>query len=575
MRSLVHTVSVVLAAWVVLGCGPRPGPEPRAAGSSASAELGRQLEPFYSAYLEAYPQRAVELGYHEYDGKLPDITPSGLAAEAQRLREARAAFERIEPAALRPDERIERGVVLFAIRSDLFQLEQRDPFRNPQYYVGPLALTPYISRPYAGAAERARAVLRIAEQAPAFLRQAESNLDPNMPRPWIETALKQIQGMGGFVRSEVAPALPGLSPELDAELRAALGGMAQALDRFAAVLEQRLAAADDAFALGEATFLRMLEETQGVRITLPELERMARADLERNLRALETCVREIDPNRPLREVVDLVRSDKPPAQEVLATASAQAAHARAFVAEHGIASIPTADVAETRVTPPYLRYNLAFLDGAGPFERLALPSFYYITPPDPAWPEAKQRDYVPDRWSLFSVTVHEVWPGHFLHSLHVKRQPSRVLRTFGNYAMTEGWAHYAEELMWEQGLDRNPRFRVGQLLMALLRNVRFVSAIGLHARGMTVEQSAALFREQAFQDEGNAQQQAARGTFDPMYLSYTLGKLMILKLRADYRARREAAGEAFSLADFHDRFLSHGSAPIPLIREAMLGPRSD
>jgi uncharacterized protein (DUF885 family) len=383
--------------------------------------------------------------------------------------------------------------------------------------------------------------------------------------------------MIAFVQNDVPAALPGLDPALDAELRAALAGMAAALQRFADALTARLPAATSDYALGEETLLRMLRETQGVAISLSELERIAEEDLARNTAALEAAARAIDPSRDVRAVVAEVIADKPAVAEMVATASAQAVEARAFVLERGLVTIPSSNLAEVRETPPYMRFNIAFLDGSGPFEKTRMPSFYYISPPEASWPEEQQRQYVPDRSSLASITVHELFPGHYLHALHMKKQRSRVLRTFRNYATSEGWAHYAEELMAEHGFAPSreaARFRVGQLVMALVRNVRFVSAIGLHARGMTVEQSAALFRERALQDPGNAEQQAARGTFDPMYGRYTLGKLMIRKLRDDYRAREEAAGRAFSLREFHDRFLSYGAPPIPVIRQEMLGPQA-
>jgi hypothetical protein len=206
----------------------------------------------------------------------------------------------------------------------------------------------------------------------------------------------------------------------------------------------------------------------------------------------------------------------------------------------------------------------------GPFEKEALPSFYYISPPDPSWPREQQLAYLPGRTDLLAVSIHEVWPGHFLQHLHQEQVDSRILQSFSNSPFTEGWAHYTEEMMvWDAGFRRqDPAVQVGVLVTALLRNVRFLAAIGLHTQGMTAEEAERLFREKAFQDVGNARQQAVRGTFDPMYLSYTLGKLMIYKLREDWRAR---VGEAFSLKDFHDRFLSYGSAPIPTIRRAMLG----
>jgi uncharacterized protein (DUF885 family) len=206
------------------------------------------------------------------------------------------------------------------------------------------------------------------------------------------------------------------------------------------------------------------------------------------------------------------------------------------------------------------------------FETRPLPSFYYISPPDPKWPEPEQRAYVQSRQSLLFTTIHEVWPGHFLDRLHRVRLPSKIIRSFGSYASNEGWAHYVEEMMWDEGAaGTDPRAHIAQLLQALMRNGRFLAAIGLHTRGMTIPDAQKLFIEQAFQDVGTAKQQSMRGTLDPMYLNYTLGKLMLLKLRADWRAK---AGAAFDLRAFHDRVLSYGDAPLPIIRRAMLGSDS-
>jgi uncharacterized protein (DUF885 family) len=565
-------------------CPPRPAPvqhakvvEPAAPAAPAKqvpSPLAALLDRYYWSQLEAEPPRGARLGYHQYDGRLPDVSPVAIGADEQRLRTTLGELEAVDPAGLSERERLEQQSALYEIRGDLFAHSQRDPYRNPLYYVNALGLTSYISRPYAEVDQRARAVLAIARAAPAYLAQADENLEPNLPRPWIDTAHKQFAGMIGFVRDDVPKALTGLDPALDAELRAALAGMADALQRFTDALAARLPNATNDYALGEQTFLRMLSETQGVTVTLEQLERIGQDDLTRNSTALEAAARAIDPSRDTRTVVAEVIADKPAIADMVATASAQAVEARAFVLERGLVTIPSTHLAEVRETPPYMRFNIAFLNGSGPFEKKRMPTFYYISPPETSWPEDQQRAYVPDRSSLASITVHELFPGHYLHALHMKKQRSRVLRTFRNYATSEGWAHYAEELMADHGFapsQQAARFRVGQLVMALVRDVRFVSAIGLHARGMTVEQSAALFRERALQDAGNAEQQAARGTFDPMYGSYTLGKLLILKLRADYRAREEAAGRTFVLRDFHDRFLSYGAPPIPVIRQEMLG----
>jgi len=197
-----------------------------------------------------------------------------------------------------------------------------------------------------------------------------------------------------------------------------------------------------------------------------------------------------------------------------------------------------------------------------------MPSTYFIAAADPSWSKAEQLAYVPSKATLLFTTVHEVWPGHFLQFLHANRAPDPFARLFVGYAFAEGWAHYAEEMMWEYGLgDQSPELHIGQIVDALMRDARLLSAIGLHTGGMTVQQSEQMFREQAYQDPGNARQQAARGTYDPAYLNYTMGKLMIRKLRLDWT---ESRGGRSSWKEFHDTFLSYGGPPIPLVRGAML-----
>ena len=218
--------------------------------------------------------------------------------------------------------------------------------------------------------------------------------------------------------------------------------------------------------------------------------------------------------------------------------------------------------------PPYMRQNSAYIDIPGPYEK-GLPSTYYISPPDPSWSKEDQLAYIPGEKDLLFTSIHEVWPGHFTQFLHANRSKNEVNRVFVGYAFAEGWAHYTEEMMCEVGVCKgDPGRKIGQLLNALLRNARYLSAIGLHARGMTVEESEKMFREQAHQDAGNARQQAARGTYDPAYLNYTMGKLMILKLREDWTKTR---GGRDAWKAFHDEFLSYGGPPVPLVREAMLG----
>jgi len=262
-----------------------------------------------------------------------------------------------------------------------------------------------------------------------------------------------------------------------------------------------------------------------------------------------------------------VQNRKPP-EGAVKGAARQLPDLRRFLEDNNIVSIPGTEEALVDEAPPHRRFNAAYIDIPGPFES-GLPSVYYIAPPDPTWSEEDQLAYIPGETDLLAISVHEVWPGHFLQFLHANRARNNVGQHFSTYSYTEGWAHYTEQMMVDAGLgDGDPEVRIGQLLNALLRNVRYLSAIGLHAEGMTVEESRAMFTEKAYQDFGNATQQAYRGTYDPGYLNYTLGKLMINKLRSDWtrgRGGEEAWGK------YHDAFLSFGSPPVPLIRKQMLG----
>jgi uncharacterized protein (DUF885 family) len=252
----------------------------------------------------------------------------------------------------------------------------------------------------------------------------------------------------------------------------------------------------------------------------------------------------------------------------VAGAQRQLAELKYFIMAKQLVTIPGSAEARVAESPPYMRWNLAYINIPGPYEE-GLPATYYVAPPDPAWSAAERRAYLPGEAKLRFVSVHEVWPGHFLQYLHAHRAASKFGQLFTSYAFTEGWAHYSEEMMWEAGLGSgDPETHIGQILEALLRNVRFLSAMALHTGRMTVAESEEMFREAAFVDAGNARQQAARGTFDPAYLNYTLGKFMIRKLRADWIA---AQGGREDWHAFHDAFLSRGAPPIPLVRAALLG----
>jgi Bacterial protein of unknown function (DUF885) len=300
---------------------------------------------------------------------------------------------------------------------------------------------------------------------------------------------------------------------------------------------------------------------------IDELYKIGMTDLIRNQQALKAACARFNPKSTPGGCMMEMGASKPQGGPV-AEARRQLPELRQFLVDNDVVSIPGEELALVEEAPPYNRQNAAYIDIPGPYEK-GLSSIYYIAPPDPAWSPEEQTAFIPGKKDLLFTSVHEVWPGHFLNALHANRVKSIFGRVFVGYAYAEGWAHYTEEMMWDMGFGKdNAETHIGQLSNALLRDCRFLSAIGLHTQGMTVEQSKQLFTTECFQDEGNARQQSARGTYDPAYINYTLGKLLIRKLRDDWSADK---GGKKAWKAFHDRFLSYGGPPIPLVRAAMMG----
>jgi uncharacterized protein (DUF885 family) len=310
----------------------------------------------------------------------------------------------------------------------------------------------------------------------------------------------------------------------------------------------------------------MLHDTELVDMSLEELEAIGRADLKRNQNALADACIEFAPGETIVDCFAKMADRKAPGGAVEG-ARIQLDELRQFLVEQDLVSIPGTEVALVAESPPYARSNSAYINIPGPFENNQ-PSVYYISPPDPRWTEQEQQEYIPGEADLLFTSVHEVWPGHFLNFLHANRAEWSFGQVFVNYAFGEGWAHYSEEMMLEAGLrNQSPEVRIGQLSNALLRNARFLSTIGLHTQGMSVAESEQFFITEGYQAVGTARRQASRGTYDPAYLNYTMGKLMIRQLREDWTASR---GGRAAWHDFHDTFLSFGGPPIPLVRGQMM-----
>lgn len=522
---------------------------------------------FIEGHFAANPVAAVYAGRHEFDGKLPDLTGRALRQDLARVEAERARIQATDPRRLSAPRQRERAALLAAIDVDLFWRKDADwPHRNPAYYLGLLDPEIYLSKPYAPLEQRMRAYIAYARGIPRAATQIRASLRTPMPAPWIEYGVNAFGGFAQFYRKDVAAVFAGVEDAaLQAQLAEANAAAARSMQGLADWLASGRPRATQDFALGPQLFARMLAATEQVEVPLERLRQIGEADMERNLAALARVCAGYAPGKTVRECADQANAQKIDGGAVVG-ARRQLPELRAFIVAHDIVTIPGPEQALVEAAPPYNAQNFAYIVTAGPYESKAVPAVYYIAPPDPRWTPEEQAQYVGGEGTLLSTSVHEVWPGHFLHFLHVNRGTSRVTQLFQSYAYTEGWAHYSEEMMKEQGLrDGAPEWQVGQLLSALRRNARYLSAIGMHTQGMSVGESEKLFRA-AFADPGNARQQALRGTYDPAYLNYTLGKLMIMKLRSDWMAAHPQA----SLREFHDAFLSYGG-PVPLVRKQMLG----
>lgn len=559
----------VLAA-VLIGCQPPASTDQTAnTNTAANNQWDAYVNQFLNDYFAANPTFAVYQGKHEYDGKLPDWSEDGLKKEIARLKSEREKAAAFKDDQLDERQRFERDYLISEIDKNLFWRETADqPHTNPTFYSDAIDPDVYVSREYAPLDTRIKSYTAYARNVPAALEQVKANLKMPMAKTLIKIGRTTIGGLAEFYSTDVPKVFePVKDEQAQKDFKEANEAAIKAVKDFDAWLASQEPNATNDFALGADKFKLMLKQTEAVDIDLTKLEEIARQDLERNTNALKEACAEYAPNQTLQQCMMKASADKPEGN-LIDAARNQLGDLRKFIVEKDIVSMPGTEEARVGQAPPYKAWNFAYINIPGPFET-NLPSTYYISPPNPTWSKEKQADYIPGKGSLLFTSVHEVYPGHFVQFLHANRSSSKFGQVFVGYAFAEGWAHYTEEMMYDAGLgDNSPEIHIGQLQEALLRNARFLSAIGLHTKGMSVEESKKLFIEQGLQDEGNAEQQAERGTFDPAYLNYTMGKLMIRKLRDDWMATRGGRG---AWKQFHDQFLSYGGPPIPLVRKAMLG----
>ena len=506
------------------------------------------------------PTHARYVGDHRFDGVVGDLSKTAIRARVAEIDQQLSSIG--EAHGLNPDQSIDRRALVAQLQAARFELtELRLPFFEPMFYAGPseLDISFYLKRPYAPLGDRLAALRRHLLGYSGFLEAARDNLDAALPRPNLEIAIEAIDGQVEYMEREVRAAARD-----DAETLKALETAAGQTKDFGAWLKARLATADDNYALGADRFLRLLGLRELVQLDVEALERMVRADIDRNRVAAEAAAEQIVPGGGVHAAVVRLEDHHPSASSIIDDVTAMLRRLRGFIVERDVVSLPSNGRCLVQPTPSYAAYISAALDSAGPLETVATDSHYWVTVPGADWGAAKSEEWLRymNYASLEGTSIHEAYPGHYVQGLFERHAASPTRRLFWTYTTGEGFAHYVEEMMLEIGYSTDPRLLLAQRLEALLRDCRFLVALGLHCQGMTMPDAIRVFESVGFMTELPATREATRGAYDPMYLNYTLGKLLILELRRDMQRR-----PGYTLKRFHDAFLGCGSMPIPLIRE--------
>ncbi len=543
--------------------------------NSANRLFHAATEKILSEMWEHYPSAASRQGLHRYDGRIPNTSRAEISKRVSEIRQGLLALESIDTTALSVRSYYDHRMLTATLYKELTELtELRLPENNPMEMLWHIDLSGYIQRDYAPLEERVQALTLALECVPDYLTELKSVISGRLALPVLEASIEAYEGVAKFYESDLADSTGALKDEhLIKRFEAARNSATEAVHEFVRHLNALKPYADASFAVGSNKLSALLKYGEMVDVPLEHLLNIGEDDLKRNLERFSKVTESIDADRSSEEVIASVAADHPSAESLIDETRDMLEDIRQYLIDNDIVSVPSEARCQTVPTPSFMRWAFAALDFPGAYEDKADEAYYYVTPVEEHWSDAEKEQWLTsfNYATLRMVSIHEAYPGHYVHYLHTRNADSMISRVFGAYSFWEGWAHYAEQMMVEEGYATEPKSVLGQLMEALLRNCRFICAIKMHTQGMTVDEATRFFVENAFLEELPARKEALRGTFDPMYLNYTLGKLMILKLREDYRRVR---GDAYSLKSFHDELLSYGAPPIPLVREMMLGSDS-
>jgi uncharacterized protein (DUF885 family) len=547
--------------------------------STPSEEFNRLVDDYFDAHFEFHPTEATAAGFHQYDTKLEDYSRAARERESARLRTLAARLDRINPAQLSGASAGDFAFLASTLQARRLELETLQMWRkDPNFYASGVTESIFliIKRNYATPEERLRSVVARERQIPEALRTARRNLE-NPPRIYTEITLEQMPGVIAFFRQDVPKAFPGVvNTALQREFQRSNAAVVSALEEYELFLRNDLLPGSQGdFRIGAENFRQKLLLKEMVDTPLDQLLKIGYADLRRNQERLQETAAAINPHASPREVLAALEKDHPAPDKLLETFRGLLAGLRQFLEAKQIITIPSRVFHILEETPPFMRATTtASMDTPGPYETQATEAMFNVTLPQPDWSRQHVEEWMQafNRGTILSTAIHEAYPGHYTQFLWVNRLTSKVRKLLYCDTNAEGWAHYTEQMMLDEGFGNgDPKLRMGQLQDALLRDARFIVGIEMHTGNMSLDQSREFFVREGYQLPPVADLEAKRGTTDPTYLVYTLGKLQILKLREDYKKK---VGARFTLQDFHDRFMEQGGVPLGIVRKALLGDDS-
>jgi len=541
----------------------------------AAAKFPQLVAEYLQDLHSRHPVLAAASGLHTWDGQLEDYSSLALSAESNAIKAFQARLEKIPPLELRLSDTFDYQILASNMSARLLELEQIQSYeRNPQVYNDPIStgllqLATFESAP---ADSRLRRVIAKEKLVPRLLDSARSNIR-KPPAVFLKVAIESFKGTLSFVHTDLPRAFATVKDQkLHSEFKKSTKTADQAIAKYIKHLQGTKLDPEAMFAIGKEHYEAKLEYDEGIDVPVDTLLKIAERELSKTQEQFRKTTGLIDRKRdPMAVWADLQR-DHPKAGALVEEAQKQLDALVRFIEAKKIVTLPRADSPLVAATPDFMRWSNATMWTPGPFESRPLPARYLITDVDPKWTDKQKEEYLgsinyPQLWT---TSIHEVYPGHFVQGTYLKQvaSPVRKLWSIAPGSFVEGWAHYTEQMMIDEGFGGgDPRIRMGQLADALLRLCRFVVGIREHTRGMTVDQATRFFVENAYMGETPSRIEAERGTFDPTYLVYSVGKLAILKLRDDYKRDR---GAEFSLQEFHDRLLSNGNAPLWVHRQMLL-----